>query len=63
MVYTETTVGEVVRRFRPSKYHAVLAANKAMRVLERVTETQILETMHLGNTTKSTRELLSSART
>ncbi len=62
MVSSETTVSEVVRRFRPSKYHVVLVANKAMRVLGRVTETQILEAMYLGSTTKSMRELLSSAR-
>ena len=58
MVSQETTVSEVVRRFRPSKYHVILVANRSMRVVGKITETQVLEAMYRGDTNKTMRELL-----
>jgi stage IV sporulation protein FB len=58
MVSQDATVSEVVRRFRPSKYHVVLVANRSMRVMGKLTETRVLEAMYLGNTNKTMKELL-----
>jgi stage IV sporulation protein FB len=62
MVPQDATVSEVARRFRPSRYHVILVANRSMKVVGKITETRVLEALYLGATGKTMRELLASAK-
>ena len=58
MVSPDATVGEVVQRFRPSRYHVVLVAGRGMKVAGRLTEGAILEAFCAGRTTMRVKDLL-----
>ncbi len=59
MVSQDATVGEVVQKLRPSRYHVILVANKTMKVVGQLTETKVLEALYEGSTGTRMRELLS----
>jgi len=62
MVSMDATVGEVVKRFRPARYHIVLVAGRSMKVVGKVTEAQVLEALYQGGATNTMRELLRKSK-
>jgi len=58
MVSPDATVGEVVQRFRPARYHVVLVAGRGMKIAGRLPESAILEAFCAGRTAVRVRDLL-----
>lgn len=63
LVSQDATVSEVVQKLKPSRYHVILVAGKAMRVVGQLTETRVLESFYQGNTATRMRDLMERRKT